>query len=96
MNTIESLGIAKLLHTTNQKFKKYEGKSGVLSKIGRLDEYLYFFDMVRFYLRTSLVQKVEYVECNTKQCKIVVTTLNSIYQFEIIFSKEHLSLKDIF
>ncbi len=95
MNTIEELGVAKLLHTSNPKFKKYAGKSGVLSRVGNPDEYLYFFDMVRYFLRTSLVQKVEYENCNTQKCKIIVTTLNSVYQFEINFSKKYLLLEDV-
>ncbi len=94
-NPIEELGIAKLLHTTNPKFKKYEGKSGELSRLGNSDEYLYFFDMVRYFLRTSLVQKVAYKDCNTQKCKILVTTLNSIYQFEVTFSKKYLLLEEV-
>ncbi len=96
MNTIEELGIAKLLHTTNPKFKKYEGKSGELSRLGNPDAYLYIFDMVRYFLRTSLVQKVEYEDCNTQKCKMLATTLNSVYQFEVTFSKKYLSLEEVF
>lgn len=95
MNTIEELGIAKLLHTTNPKFKKYEGKSGGLGKIGNLDKYLYYFDMIKYFLRTSLVKKVEYEDCNTQKCKMIVTTLHSVYQFEISFSKKYLSLEEV-
>ena len=99
MNTVEELGIAKLLHTTNPTLKKYEGNGGELRKIKNSDpdsdEYLYFFDMVRYFLHTSLIKKVEYEDCNTQKCKMIVTTLNSVYQFEITFSKKYLSLEEV-
>ena len=99
MNTIEELGIAKLLHTTNPTLKKYEGKSGELRKIEnsnpKSDEYLYFFDMVRYFFHTSLVQKVEYANCTIQKCRMIVTTLNSVYQFEVNFSKKYLSHEEV-
>ena len=95
MKPLETIGIATLLHTSNPKFKKYEGKSGELSKLGDSNEYLYFFDMVRYFLRTSIVQKVEYKDCTTQKCKIHILTLNSIYQFEITFSKKYLSMEEV-
>ena len=93
----QELGIAKLLHTTNPKFKKYEGMSGQLYKLFSSEnkEYMLFFDMVRYWLSTSLIRKVEYEDCNTQKCRMVATTLNSVYQFEIIFSKKYLSYEEV-
>ncbi len=83
------------MNTTNSNLKKYEGKSGELSRFGNPDEYLYFFDIARYFPRTSLIQKVEYEDCNTQKSKILVVTLNSVYQFEVTFSKKYLLLEEV-
>ena len=96
MNKTIEVGIAKLLKTTNPRFKKYENRKGSLLKITipETDEYAYFFDMIRYYIRTTLVKKTEFRDCGIEKCKMIVTTLNSVYQFEVVFSEEYLSVDE--
>lgn len=89
------IGIAKLLHTTNEKFKCYEGKRGQLRRVDFDEGYLYILDMVRYWLKTSLVQNIEFKDATTQTCRMIVTTLNSVYQFKLYLSETKLSFEDL-
>ena len=85
---IEEMGFAKLLHTTNVNFKKYEGKKGKLQKFYNDKNHIYYFDMIRYFIQTSLVKFVE----NTEDGILEIITSNSVYRFEINEKYEWTSL----
>lgn len=92
MDLLEELGKATLISTTNFQFKGHKGRKGRLSRFGRDDEfYFFFFDMIKDYIRTSVVAKVE-----QKDQELHVHTLNSLYVFEIDSSETGLSCDEIF
>lgn len=95
--TETKIGMAVLVETTNEKFKCYQGRKGLLTKIANPEDpkmFLYFFDMVKYFIRTSLVHSVDYGNSSTKGCTMTVKTMNSVYVFELSFSEEGFTIEE--
>jgi nitrogenase molybdenum-iron protein alpha/beta subunit len=67
----------KLIDTSNDDMKKYIGKIGYLQKRGNNKKFYIYFDMLQYWLATSLVKEI-----NIEEDLMVVQTLNSVYTFK--------------
>ncbi len=84
MDKKNNFGIVKLLSTTNIDFEFYINEVGILTIMkSNSNNDMYYFDMGKCFLRTSKAKKILFRDGIEDKCIMEITTLNSIYEFEV-------------
>ena len=95
LNELETeMGMGTFISSTNPKMKPYEGKTGFLFRrsIPGTEKYVFFFDMIRYWIQTSVIKSFSYRDSTLKTTNLIAMTENgSEYVFRIEFAKDILS-----
>ena len=85
-NIPATLQDVKLMSTTNPAFLDFQEKEGFLRSIKNSSGgFMYIFEVLGSgkYVRTSTILDVKREKMNSSRYELVVSTMNSVYRFEV-------------